>query len=97
MYTRYEESKRWKIEILDINETGQGGIKDITFVVKGKGAYSRLKYEGGAHRVQRVPVTEANGRIHTSTAKVIVLPEADEDIDIDIKDTNIRSDVFLYT
>src|SRR5579859_565496 len=79
MYSRYAEGRRWKVEILDLNETGQGGIKDITFVVKGKGAYNRLKYEGGTHRVQRVPVTEANGRIHTSTAKVIVLPEADED------------------
>src|SRR5215467_9320327 len=75
MYSRYADNRRWKTEILDINETAQNGIKDITFEVKGKGAYSRLKYEGGTHRVQRVPVTEANGRIHTSTAKVIVLPE----------------------
>ena len=97
MYTRYAEGKRWKIEILDSNETEQGGIKDITFVVRGKGAYSRLKYEGGTHRVQRVPVTEANGRIHTSTAKVIVLPEADDDINIDIKDTDIRVDVYRST
>ena len=97
MYTRYAEGKRWKVEILDINETGQGGIKDITFVVKGKGAYHRLKYEGGTHRVQRVPVTEANGRIHTSTAKVIVLPEADDDIQIDIKDSDIRVDVYRST
>src|SRR5947207_10250231 len=63
MYTRYAESHRWKIEVMDVNDTGQGGIKDITFTVKGKGAYSRMKYEGGTHRVQRVPVTEANGRI----------------------------------
>jgi peptide chain release factor 1 len=97
MYSRYADSRRWKIEILDINETGQGGIKDITFVVKGRGAYSRMKYEGGTHRVQRVPVTEANGRIHTSTAKVIVLPEVDEDINIDIKDTDIRVDVYRST
>ncbi len=97
MYTRYAESKRWKIEILDINETGQGGIKDVTFVVRGRGAYSRMKYEGGTHRVQRVPVTEANGRIHTSTAKVIVLPEADDDINIDIKDSDIRVDVYRST
>ncbi len=97
MYTRYAENRRWKIELLDINETGQGGIKDITFVVKGKGAYSRLKYEGGTHRVQRVPVTEANGRIHTSTAKVIVLPEADEDIEIEIKESDIRVDVYRST
>src|SRR5579859_2582471 len=97
MYTRYAYSKRWKIEILDSNETGQGGIKDITFVVKGRGAYSRMKYEGGTHRVQRVPVTEANGRIHTSTAKVIVLPEADDDINIEIKDTDLRVDVYRST
>jgi peptide chain release factor 1 len=97
MYTRYADMHRWKVEVLDINETGQGGIKDITFVVRGKGAYSRLKYEGGTHRVQRVPVTEANGRIHTSTAKVIVLPEADDDINIDIKDTDIRVDVYRST
>lgn len=97
MYSRYADQHRWKIEILDMNETGQGGIKDITFVVRGKGAYRRLKYEGGTHRVQRVPVTEANGRIHTSTAKVIVLPEADEDINIDIKDNDIRVDVYRST
>src|SRR6202035_3903809 len=97
MYSRYAERRRWKVEILDINETGQGGIKDITFVVKGKGAYNRMKYEGGTHRVQRVPVTEANGRIHTSTAKVIVLPEADDDIEIEIKDTDIRVDVYRST
>jgi peptide chain release factor 1 len=97
MYSRYAEGRRWKVEILDINETGQGGIKDITFVVKGKGAYNRLKYEGGTHRVQRVPVTEANGRIHTSTAKVIVLPEADDDINIDIKENDIRVDVYRST
>lgn len=97
MYSRYADGRRWKIEILDINETGQGGIKDVTFVVKGKSAYQRLKYEGGTHRVQRVPVTEANGRIHTSTAKVIVLPEADDDIQIDIKDTDIRVDVYRST
>src|SRR5947208_10952704 len=97
MYSRYAEGRRWKVEILDINETGQGGIKDITFVDKGKGAYHRLKYEGGTHRVQRVPVTEANGRIHTSTAKVIVLPEVDDDIQIDIKDNDIRVDVYRST
>jgi peptide chain release factor 1 len=97
MYSRYADDRRWKIEVMDANETEQGGIKDITFVVKGKGAYSRMKYEGGTHRVQRVPVTEANGRIHTSTAKVIVLPEADEDIQIDIKETDIRVDVYRST
>jgi peptide chain release factor 1 len=82
---------------MDVNDTEQGGIKDITFTVKGKGAYSRMKYEGGTHRVQRVPVTEANGRIHTSTAKVIVLPEIDDDINIEIKDTDIRVDVYRST
>ncbi|GHO87300.1 peptide chain release factor 1 [Dictyobacter formicarum] len=97
MYTRYADNHRWKIEVLDVNDTEQGGIKDITFVIKGKGAYSRMKYEGGTHRVQRVPVTEANGRIHTSTAKVIVLPEADEDINIDIKESDIRVDVYRST
>jgi peptide chain release factor 1 len=97
MYSRYADTHRWKIEIMDINETGQGGIKDVTFTVKGKGAYSRMKYEGGTHRVQRVPVTEANGRIHTSTAKVIVLPEIDDDIEIDIKETDIRVDVYRST
>ncbi len=97
MYSRYVDMHRWKIEVLDVNDTGQGGIKDITFVVKGKGVYSRLKYEGGTHRVQRVPVTEANGRIHTSTAKVIVLPEADDDIQIDIKDSDLRVDVYRST
>ena len=97
MYTRYADGRRWKIEVLDVNDTEQGGIKDITFVVRGKGAYSRMKYEGGTHRVQRVPVTEANGRIHTSTAKVIVLPEADDDINIDIKDNDIRVDVYRST
>jgi peptide chain release factor 1 len=97
MYNRYADDRRWKIEVMDANETEQGGIKDITFVVKGKGAYSRMKYEGGTHRVQRVPVTEANGRIHTSTAKVIVLPEADEDIQIEVKETDIRVDVYRST
>ncbi len=97
MYSRYADNRRWKVEILDSNETGQGGMKDVTFTVKGKGAYSRMKYEGGTHRVQRVPVTEANGRIHTSTVKVIVLPEADDDIKIEIKDTDIRVDVYRST
>jgi peptide chain release factor 1 len=97
MYSRYADRRRWKIEVLDVNDTEQGGIKDITFVVKGKGAYSRMKYEGGTHRVQRVPVTEANGRIHTSTAKVIVLPEADDDIEIEIKENDLRVDVYRST
>ncbi|BCL83025.1 peptide chain release factor 1 [Ktedonobacteria bacterium brp13] len=97
MYSRYADTHRWKTEILDINDTEQGGIKDVTFVVRGKGAYSRMKYEGGTHRVQRVPATEANGRIHTSTAKVIVLPEADDDINIEVKDNDIRVDVYRST
>jgi peptide chain release factor 1 len=97
MYSRYADKRHWKIEVLDANETEQGGIKDMTFVVRGKGAYSRMKYEGGTHRVQRVPVTEANGRIHTSTAKVIVLPEADDEIAIDIKDSDLRVDVYRST
>ncbi len=97
MYSRYADKRHWKIEVLDANETEQGGIKDMTFVARGKGAYSRLKYEGGTHRVQRVPVTEASGRIHTSTAKVIVLPEAGDEIAIDIKDSDIRVDVYRST
>ncbi len=97
MYNRYADNRRWKVEILDINDTGQGGMKDATFVIRGKGAYSRMKYEGGTHRVQRVPVTESNGRIHTSTAKVIVLPEVDDDIQIEIKETDIRVDVYRST
>jgi len=97
MYSRYADNHRWKVEVMDINETGQGGMKDVTFGIKGKGAYSRMKYEGGTHRVQRVPVTESNGRIHTSTAKVIVLPEADDDTEIEIKDTDIRVDVYRST
>ncbi|WP_207229200.1 peptide chain release factor 1 [Ktedonosporobacter rubrisoli] len=97
LYSRYADKHRWKIEVMDLNEGKQGGIKDVTFGVKGKGAYSRMKYEGGTHRVQRVPVTEANGRIHTSTAKVIVLPEADEDTEIEIKDSDLRVDVYRST
>jgi peptide chain release factor 1 len=97
MYSRYADTHRWKTEILDGTDTEQGGMRDVTFLVKGKGAYSRLKYEGGTHRVQRVPATEANGRIHTSTAKVIVLPEADDDINIEVKDTDIRVDVYRST
>lgn len=90
MYSRYAERHRWKIEILNSNETGINGYKEITFAVKGKGAYSRLKHEAGVHRVQRVPVTESSGRIHTSTAGVLVLPEAEEvEVEIDPKDLKI--------
>jgi peptide chain release factor 1 len=92
MYTRYAEANRWSVEILSSNETGVGGFKEIIFMIKGRGAFSRLKYESGVHRVQRVPVTESQGRIHTSTATVAVLAEVDEvEIEIDDKDLEIES------
>lgn len=93
MYLRYAERHNWKIEIMNTNEIGIGGYKEVIFMIKGKGAYSKLKYESGVHRVQRVPETEASGRIHTSTATVAVLPEA-EDIDIEIEANDLRIDVF---
>ena len=93
-YTRYAERQRWKIELMSLSEAGQGGIKDVVVSIEGRGAYSRLKYESGVHRVQRVPATEASGRIHTSAATVAVLPEADE-IDIQIQDKDIRIDMLL--
>ncbi len=93
MYIRYAERKGWKVEIVESNETAIGGFKEITFLVEGKGAYSRLKFESGVHRVQRVPVTEAGGRIHTSAATVAILPEAEE-IDIEIDPDDIRIDTF---
>ncbi len=93
MYTRYAERNRWKVEMMSLNETGVGGIKEVIFMIKGKGAYSRLKYESGVHRVQRIPVTESGGRIHTSTATVAVLPEAD-DVELAINPNDIRVDVF---
>jgi peptide chain release factor 1 len=96
MYTRYADGRRWQVEVLDENESGIGGYKEIVFEVHGKGAYSRLKYEGGTHRVQRVPATESQGRIHTSTVKVIVLPEAEE-IEIEIRPEDIRVDVYRST
>jgi len=90
MYSKYAERKHWKIEIIDLSSTGVGGIKEVIASIQGKGAYSRLKYESGAHRVQRVPLTETSGRIHTSAATVAVLPEADEvDVKIDGKDLRI--------
>ena len=90
MYSRYAENNRWKTEVLTSNETGVNGFKEVTFAVKGKGAYSKLKHEAGVHRVQRVPVTESSGRIHTSAAGVLVLPEAEEvDVEIDPKDLKI--------
>lgn len=93
MYNRYAERRHWEIEVLSANEIGIGGFKEVIFMVKGKGAYSRLKYESGVHRVQRVPVTESQGRIHTSTATVAVLAEVDE-VEIDIPDNDIRLDVY---
>lgn len=92
MYSHYVESKRWKIELVNADETGIGGMKEAEFIVKGKGAYSVLKYESGVHRVQRVPETESGGRIHTSTASVAVMPEAEE-VDVKIDEKDIRIDV----
>ena len=93
MYSMYAERKHWKIDILNENETGLGGYKEITFMVTGKGVYSRLKFESGAHRVQRVPDTESSGRIHTSAATVAVLPVV-EDVEIEINQADIKMDVF---
>jgi len=93
MYTRYAEDKRWKTEIMSENAIGVGGYKEVIFEVKGKGAFSKMKYESGVHRVQRVPATEAQGRIHTSTATVAVLAEVD-DVEIDIPETDIEIEVY---
>jgi peptide chain release factor 1 len=93
MYSRFAENHNWKSELLSSNETGVGGFKEVIFMVKGKGAYSKMKYESGVHRVQRVPVTESQGRIHTSTATVAVLPEVNE-VEIDIPDKDIEIDVY---
>ena len=93
MYQRYAETKRWKTEVLSTNESGIGGYKEVIFEIKGKGAWSRLKHEGGVHRVQRVPVTESSGRIHTSTVGVLVLPEAEE-VDVRIDPNDLRIDVY---
>jgi len=93
IYSRYAEKRRWTVEMISQNETGIGGFKEAIFEVKGKGAYSRLKYESGVHRVQRVPATESSGRIHTSTATVAVLAEVDE-VDVTIPDSDVRIDVF---
>ena len=93
MYTRYAESKRWKVEVMSSNETDIGGFKEIVFMITGFGAYSRLKYESGVHRVQRVPDTEASGRIHTSATTVAVLPEVEE-VDIEINQNDLRIDVY---
>ncbi len=93
MYSMYAERKHWKLEIVNENETGIGGYKEISFMISGKGAYSKLKFESGVHRVQRVPETEANGRIHTSTATVAVLPVV-EDVEIEINPSDIKMEVF---
>jgi len=93
LYSRYAERQGWKIDIMSANYTDIGGVKELIFVIEGKGAYSRLKYESGVHRVQRIPTTESGGRIHTSTATVAVLPEA-EDVDIEINQNDLRIDVF---
>ena len=96
MYTRYAERNRWKPEMLSATETDGGGFREIIFEVRGKGAYSHLRYESGVHRVQRVPATERQGRIHTSTASVAVLPEAEE-VDIQVNDNDLRIDVYRST
>ncbi|SEN51149.1 peptide chain release factor 1 [Peptostreptococcus russellii] len=93
MYSRYAERRNWKTSMMSSNETGVGGYKEVSFMIKGKGAYSRLKYESGVHRVQRIPTTESGGRIHTSTATVAVLPEV-EDVEIQVNPEDIRVDVF---
>jgi peptide chain release factor 1 len=93
MYMKYAELKGWKVEVLNTSETDLGGIKEVTFEIHGRGAYSRLKWEGGGHRVQRVPVTEAQGRIHTSSATVAVYPKAEE-VDVQIRDEDLRVDVY---
>ena len=93
MYVHFAESQGWRSQLISMDEIGIGGVKEVTFQINGQGAYSKLKYESGVHRVQRVPVTESGGRIHTSTASVAVMPEADEDIDIEIDPKDIRIDV----
>lgn len=93
MYTRYAERKGWKTELTDLNDTGIGGVKEAVMIIKGRGAYSRLKYESGVHRVQRVPETESQGRIHTSAATVAVLPEVDE-VEVDLDPNDVRVDVY---
>ena len=93
MYTKYAERQRWKVEVMDANATGTGGFKEVVLFVQGRGAWSRLKFERGVHRVQRVPVTESSGRIHTSTVTVAVLPEA-EDVDVRVDEKDLRVDVY---
>lgn len=93
MYVHYAEGRRWKVETMNVDEIGIGGMKEVQFMISGQGAYSVMKYESGVHRVQRVPETESGGRIHTSTISVAVMPEVDDDIDIVIEDKDIRIDV----
>ena len=93
MYTKYGEGRRWKVEVMDASPTGQGGLKEVILFIHGRGAFSRLKFERGVHRVQRVPVTESAGRIHTSTVTVAVMPEA-EDVDVQVADKDVRVDVY---
>jgi len=93
MYSRYAQSRGWAVDVIDANQSGIGGFKEIIFEIKGRGAYSRLKYESGAHRVQRVPLTEASGRIHTSTATVAVLPEV-EDVDVHVNPDDLKIDIY---
>ncbi len=93
MYTRYAEAKGWKVELVDENRTGLKGFKEVVFEIRGKGAFSRMKYESGVHRVQRVPVTEAQGRVHTSTATVAVLAEVDE-VEVEVKQDDLKIDIF---
>lgn len=94
MYSRYAERRKWKIEIMEKNEIGVGGLKEVIFLIKGQGAYSRLKFESGVHRVQRVPTTEASGRIHTSTITVAILPEIDDVTQVDIKTGDLKIDTY---
>jgi peptide chain release factor 1 len=93
MYQKYAERQRWRVEVMDASPTGVGGLKEVVLFVQGRGAWSRLKFERGVHRVQRVPATEASGRIHTSTVTVAVLPEA-EDVDVKIDDKDLKVDVY---
>lgn len=93
MYTRYADSQGWRIDVMDLNESDLGGFKEVIFMINGRGAYSKMKFESGAHRVQRIPTTESGGRIHTSTSTVAVLPEV-EDVEIEILDKDIRVDTF---
>lgn len=93
MYTKYADTQGWRVELMEANESDLGGFKEIIFMIKGKGAYSKMKFESGAHRVQRVPETESGGRIHTSTSTVVVMPEV-EDLEVEVKESDIRVDTF---